>query len=161
MGVLASTPVSPPTDPAKPPRVADLPKVIDQTVATLNNKCLIAIVSDFFVDLESLRDALARLRFRGHDCILFQTLDRDEVEFAFRDASPFIGLEGEPMLKIDPRALRDAYLQEINNHIAGVEKLARGFHFDYHRLSTHDWLGPSLASFVTRRNAMIDRLKRG
>jgi hypothetical protein len=65
------------------------------------------------------------------------------------------------MLKIDPRALRDAYLEEINNHIAGVEKLARGFHFDYHPLSTHDWLGPSLASFVTRRNAMIDRLKRG
>jgi uncharacterized protein (DUF58 family) len=161
VGVLASTPVVPPTDPAKPPRIADLPKVIDQTVASLTNKCLIAIVSDFFLDLEGLRDALARLKFRGHDCILFQTLDRDEVEFAFADAAPFVGLEGEAQLKIDPRALRDAYLKEINTHIAGVEKLARSFNFDYQRLSTHDWLGPTLASFVTRRNAMIDRMKRG
>jgi uncharacterized protein (DUF58 family) len=161
VGVLASTPVTPPSDASKPPRVADLPKVIDQTLATLTNKCLIAIVSDFFLDLEELRDALARLRFRGHDCLLFQTLDRDELEFGFADASPFVGLEGEAMLKIDPRALRDAYLAQIGEHNAGVEKLARSFQFDYQRLSTHDWLGPTLASFVTRRNAMIDRMKRG
>jgi uncharacterized protein (DUF58 family) len=156
VGVLASTPVTPPADRA---RIADLSKVVEQTLATLTNKCLIAIVSDFFMDLEALRDALARLRFRGHDCMLFQTLDRDETEFAFTDAAPFVGLEGEAQLRIDPRALRDAYLEQIGAHNAAVEKLARSFQFDYQRLSTHDYLGPALARFVTRRNAMIDRQK--
>jgi len=27
--------------------------------------------------------------------------------------------------------------------------------YDYQRISTHDWLGPPLAAFVARRNAMM------
>jgi hypothetical protein len=40
-----------------------------------------------------------------------------------------------------------------------VQRLVRGMGFDYQKLNTHDWLGPPLASFVARRNAMIKRSK--
>ena len=106
-----------------------------------------------------MRDTLAQLKHSGHDVIVFQVLDRAEEEFGFTDSAPFEGLEGEPALRIDPRALRKAYLQVLHEHLSGVEKLVRGMGFDYQKLSTHDWLGPPLASFVARRNAMIKRSK--
>jgi uncharacterized protein (DUF58 family) len=140
---------------------ADLPRVVDQVLSTLNNRCLIALISDLFMEVEHLRDALARLRFAGHDVLVFQVLDRDEETFRFTEAAPFVGLEGEAMLRVDPRALREAYLAIFRDHNAGVEKTIRAFGFDYQKLATHDWLGPPLASFVARRNAMIKKGKSG
>lgn len=152
VGALSTHPIDRPTD---------LAHVIDQTLAKLNNRCLLAIISDFFEPLESLRAALARVRHRRHDAILFQILDRQEQEFDFRDTAPFEGLEGEPRVHLDPRAIRSAYLAELRAHIEGVERLARAFAFDYQLLSTHDWLGPPLAAFVARRNAAMKKAKYG
>lgn len=79
--------------------------MLDQVMSKLTNRCLIALISDLFVDLDELRDVLARLRHSRHDLIVFQVLDREEERFGFEDAAPFEGLEGEAALRIDPRAL--------------------------------------------------------
>lgn len=139
----------------------DLGRVVDQVLAKLNNRCLIVILSDLFEDAERIRGALARIRHRGHDAIIVQVLDEAERTFDLRDEAPFVGLEGEPLIKIDPRAIREAYLESINAHLAAVEKLARGFGFDYTRISTHDWLGPPLSSLLAWRNTRIKRSKSG
>jgi uncharacterized protein (DUF58 family) len=139
----------------------DVGRVIDQVIAKLNNRCLLVLISDLFTDLEELRAGLARVRHRRHDMIIFQVLDQREKDFDFRDSVPFEGLEGEPRLRIDPRALRDGYLKALHRHLDQVEKTARSFGFDYHLVNTHEWLGPSLAAFVARRNAQIKRSKYG
>ncbi|MFN9991867.1 MAG: DUF58 domain-containing protein [Phycisphaerales bacterium] len=140
-------------------RKTDLSRVIDQTLSTLTNRCLIALISDLFVDLDELREALARVRHARHDLIVFQVLDREEERFSFEDSAPFEGLEGEAAVRVDPRALRKAYLEIFEEHRSGAEKLIKSFGYDYHRICTHDWLGPPLASFVARRNAMMKRSK--
>lgn len=147
-------------------RPTDLGRVVDQTLAKITNRCLIAVVSDFFQDLELVRAALARIKHRGHDLIAFQILDRAEEEFdpaslGFAGASPFEGLEGEPRLRIDPRTIREGYLKAIREHNDRLEKMLRGFGFDYQRVSTHEWLGPALAAFVAKRNAQLKRSKYG
>ncbi|MCC6659403.1 MAG: DUF58 domain-containing protein [Phycisphaerales bacterium] len=139
----------------------DIGRVIDQMLAKLTNRCLIVLISDLLMDPEDLRAALARVRHKRHDMILFQVLDRAEMEFDFRDAAPFEGMEGEPRLRVDPRAIRAGYLGALKSHLAAVERIARGFGFDYQLMSTHDWLGPPLAAFVARRNAMMRRAKSG
>jgi uncharacterized protein (DUF58 family) len=141
--------------------VTDIARVVDQTLAKLSNRCLLVLISDLFIDPEQLRAAAARVKHRRHDMILFQVMDRSELEFDFADAAPFEGLEGEPRLRVDPRALRAGYLESLNRHLAAVERVARSFNFDYQRISTHDWLGPPLAAFVARRNAYIKRSKHG
>lgn len=142
-------------------RPSDIGHVIDQTLAKLNNRCLITVISDFFEDPARLRTALARIRHRQHDVILCQVVDRREQMFDYTDTAPFEGLEGEGRLRIDPRAIRRAYLDIFNAHLEQVEKISRSFGFDYLRLSTHDWLGPGLAAFVARRNAVLKRSKSG
>mgnify|MGYP001348819476 CR=1 FL=1 len=140
-------------------RGTDFRRVVDQVLGKLTNRCVIALISDLFVDVQDIRDAFAQLKHAGHDLIVFQVLDRAEEEFGFTDAVPFEGLEGEPTLRVDPRALRKAYLEVFREHNEAVQRLVRGMGFDYQKLNTHDWLGPPLASFVARRNAMIKRSK--
>lgn len=150
-----------PLEPSNRNRPTNLGRAVDQLLGVVSNRCLIAINSDFFGDLDEIKESLARLRHARHDVIGFQILDKAELEFRFSEPAPFMGLENEGMLRLDPRALREAYLAAITEHISGVEKAFRGAGFDYHRLSTHDWLGPALASFMSRRNSAIKRSKYG
>lgn len=142
-------------------RPTDLTRVAEQVVARTSNRCLVVLISDLFEDPETVRTALARFRHRRHDAILFQILDHQERRFEFDDTAPFEGLEGEPVLRVDPRALREGYLNALERHLDRVEKATRSFGFDYQLVDTHDWLGPPLASFLAHRNAVLKRSRFG
>lgn len=156
VGALATHPDQ---TPGADPQPSDLRRSMDQTLAGLTNRCLLAVISDLFHDSDQIRDALARVKHAGHDLIAFQIVDNDEVTFPFTQSAPFLGLEGEPELRVDPAALRDGYLKALADHLASVQRLIRGFGFDSQLVNTHDWLGPPLAAFVARRNARIKRSK--
>lgn len=149
---LATHPVDRPTD---------LPRVIDQALGKVSNRCLFALISDMFADPQSIGDAMARIKHRSHDLMVFQVLDQAEATFDFDNLSRFEGLEGESRLNVDPRALRKGYLEALQSHNERLEKLARSFGFDFERVNTHDWLGPTLAAFVAHRNAQIKKRKYG
>lgn len=152
VGALSTHPIDRPTN---------LGYVVDQVLGRLNNRCLLVILSDLFEEPERVRNALARIKHRGHDAFIVEVLDEAERTFNLKDEAPFVGLEGEPLLKLDPRSIRQAYLESLQAHLAAVERSARGFGFDYMAVSTHDWLGPPLSSFLARRNARIKRSKSG
>lgn len=152
VGALSVQPVQSPTN---------LGRVVDQTLSKLNNRCLIALVSDLYVDAEEFRSALARIRHRRHDVLVFQTIDNRERDFDLSEVAPFEGLEGEPRLRVDPRAIRAAYREVFAEHLDKIEKITRGFGFDYQLVNTHDWLGPPMAAFMARRNSVIKRSKFG
>ncbi len=152
VGVLSNHPVDKPTD---------FGHVIDQTLGKLNSRCLIVIVSDFFEDPARVRTALARVRHKRHDLIMVQVVDRLEQTFDFENTAPLLGLEGEGLVKVDPRAIRAAYLEVFNDHCEQVAKTARAFGFDYLQVCTHDWLGPAIGAFVAKRNALLKRSKSG
>lgn len=139
----------------------NLGKVAEQALGKVTNRALFIIISDFFDDIEMIRQALARFRHRRHDVILLQTLDRQEMRFDLNQPSPFIGLEDEGRLRLDPRAIRQAYLESIGRHCESLGKIAIGFGFDYQRLDTHESVGPPLAYLLARRNAFIKRSKIG
>ena len=138
---------------------SDIARAVDQTLAKLNNRCLIIIISDFYDDPARIKTALAHAKHRRHDVIVCQIVDRQEREFRFTDAAPFEGLEGEGRIRLDPRAIRAAYCEAFEEHLETIEKLARGFGFDYQLVDTHTWLGPPLAAFIARRNAILKRTK--
>jgi len=137
----------------------DILRVMDQAMGKLNNRCMIALLSDCFMDPADLKSALAKCKHRGHDVIVLQILDQAERTFEFEDRAAFEGLEFEPTIRIDPRAIRDDYLQAFNDHNERIAHDIRSFGFDHHIISTHQWLGPTLASFVARRNSALSKLR--
>ena len=149
---LGGEPVEEPTN---------LVKATEQVLGKITNRALFVIISDLFEDLERIRESLARFRYQRHDVILLQTLDREELRFGFSQPAPFVGLEGEGRLRVDPRALRQGYLEALAAHINSVNKMAMGFGFDYHRLNTSESVGPALAYLLARRNVHMKRSKAG
>ncbi|HPO91984.1 MAG TPA: DUF58 domain-containing protein [Phycisphaerales bacterium] len=152
VGALSTHPVDRPTS---------LGRVVDQTLAKITNRCLIALVSDLYVDPDEYRSALARLRHRRHDLIVFHIVDEQERTLNLSETAPFIGLEGEPELKVDPRAIRATYQRIFQDHLDAIERITLSSGFDYQLVNTHDWLGPPMAAFMARRNAQIKRSKFG
>jgi uncharacterized protein (DUF58 family) len=138
-------------------RGTDFAKAIEQVLSKIRNKALFIIVSDFFDDAGTINRALARFRHHRHDVILLNTLDRQEMRFALSQPVSFVGMENEGELRVDPRALRDAYLAALGGHLDVIARRALSFGFDYHRLDTHDSVGPPLAYALARRNAIIKR----
>ncbi len=137
----------------------DIVRVMDQMMGKLNNRCMIALISDCFMDPADLKSALAKCKHRGHDVIVLQILDKAERTFEFEDRAAFVGLEHEPTIRIDPRALREDYLSAFNEHNATIAHDIRALGFDHQIVSTHKWLGPTLASFVARRNSALSKLR--
>ena len=164
VGALAAHPAAPQPAAADAAPPSDIRKAVDQTLAQINSRCIIAIISDFFVEPDALRDALARCRHARADVMAFQILDRAEQTFddpTLNESTSFVGLEGEALLKVEPRAIRKEYLAALHAHNALIQRHLRGFGYDYHLVSTHDWLGPTLAAYVARRNAQIKKSKYG
>lgn len=159
--IVSALATHPDQTPGGDPRPTDLRRAVDQILANVRNRCIMVVVSDLFQDTERVRDAFARVKHAGHDLIAFQVLDQAELDFPFSEAAPFMGMEGEATVKIDPRVLREGYLTAFAKHLAEIERLARGFGFDHHIVHTHDWLGPTLAAFVARRNAAMRKTKSG
>jgi len=152
VSALSTHPVNAPTN---------IGRVVDQTLAKISSRRLLVFISDFFEDPNHIRAALARCKHRGQDVILFQVVDKREQEFDLKDAGPFEGLEGEGKVRIDPRALREAYLTAFKKHTESLHRIARSFGFDHMQISTHDRLGPPMAAFLAKRNARLKQSKVG
>ena len=56
------------------------------------------IVSDLFTDLDTVYDGLNRLRFLGHEVLVLQVLDRDELDLPFDGPTVFKDIEGDEEL---------------------------------------------------------------
>ncbi len=138
-------------------RGTDLARLFDQILAKLTQRSLIVLISDLFEDADALQRGLARVQFNRHDLIILQVLDHAEITFPFRDPSRFVGLEGELPVGLDPPAWRDAYLDSLQAHQRGVERIARRFRFDHLLLDSSESLGGPLGRFLAYRAAVARR----
>lgn len=94
------------------------------------------IFSDFFDDLDQLRDALSTLRRKKHGVTCIQVLADSEVDFPFDRPSRFLGLEGKPTVQADPIRLRDSYLEEMERFLSRTEAMCRSLGAHHHLIKT-------------------------
>jgi len=119
----------------------------------LRRKGIVAIFSDFFDDPDKLVEGMRRLTHAGHEVILFQVLDPQELEFDYEQLRQLVGLENTGRLKVDPKALRKAYREEISKHQAGLRRQARSLSVDFVPLTTSMPLDVALSTYLAHRSA--------
>jgi uncharacterized protein (DUF58 family) len=130
-------------------------KILDQIAEKLTHRSLLVILSDFFDDMESIRQGLRHLRYKKHEIMVFQILDPTEIEFPFEDVTLFKGLEDLGELLTEPRALRDGYLEQLRMFTDELKKISRGMNVDFQRFSTGDQLDVALSQFLATRAASM------
>ena len=103
----------------------------------IRRRGLVIVLSDGFDDVDELTHALRHLRHRRHEVLFFQVLAPEEEEFPFRRPSRFRNLENlDHSLRVDPAAMRAAYLEKFNAFCGTLKERIAAMGADYHRVST-------------------------
>ncbi len=106
----------------KPGAETSLAKVLESLAGQLKRRGLIILISDFFDDLQALMRAVAVLRRKGHELLVMQLWDRDELEFPFSKWSRFENLEQlDDHLMLDPAVVRQGYLKVLGEFRQGLK----------------------------------------
>lgn len=133
---------------------------LEQAAGLMERRGIVAWISDCLGAPESAAQGVSRLRHRGHDLIVLRTLDPAEIAFPYASITQFEGLESAERLRLDPRAVRDAYLEEFEGHGRELRRLLRGLGCDFRRMPTDEPLEAGLVEFLARRGARLRRLSR-
>ena len=129
----------------------DVGDVFLELAQQIRQRGMVILISDFFTDIDQLRESLQQFRLRRHEVILFHVMDDDEISFPFEDHTRFIGLESVDEVHADPRALRKSYLKIVNEFMAKTRKLCDGLGVDYKLINTSEPLDAALTSYLAFR----------
>ena len=141
-------------DVSRPREKTDIEKIIRRVAENVQSRGLIVIISDLLIDREPLFRGLEMLCQRKHDILVFHVLDQDEVAFPFSGTTRFEGMEELPQLVCDPRALRDGYIEALEEYLVEVRRGCTRIGVDYRLVQTNDYMDAVLAKFLHHRMAM-------
>ena len=129
----------------------DLGTIFHEIAERLRTKSLVVILSDLLGDTDEIVKGLHHMGHRGHDVILFHVLDTDERTFPFERMTRFEGLENIDRLLVDPRSLKEAYLEELDRFVMAIKSACLGGRMDYVPLDTQAPLDVALTKYLAQR----------
>jgi uncharacterized protein (DUF58 family) len=138
-------------DAAAPERQTSGGPIFHELAERIKRRGLVIVLSDLFDDVPALLSGLKHLRHRRHDVVVMHVLDPAEIEFPFDRATLFRGLERQPDVPSEPRALRKAYLAEFGRFLHDVQAGCRQHEIDYVPMRTDRPLEVALLSYLASR----------
>jgi uncharacterized protein (DUF58 family) len=120
---------------ARPQGETQLAGVLHELAETIQQRALIVIVSDLFLEPAVLGHCFQHLRFRKHDVVAFHLLDPLEIEFSFRRPMRFLDMEGGPSIFAEPSDIARRYQAALEQYLAGLKQVVLESAVDYHRVT--------------------------
>ncbi|MEM6257903.1 MAG: DUF58 domain-containing protein [Planctomycetota bacterium] len=136
---------------------ADLPASLEQLAHTLRgHKAAIAVVSDLLDETEPMMDVFDRLRFAGHEVLVFQVLSPDELSLptetrGLRMIDPELG----PAVNTRPQQVAASYHELIEAHNARLRRSLQARGIDYMLVNTGEPLLRTLRHYLQLRAARV------
>jgi len=141
-------------------RKTDLEPICHSVAEKIPRRGMVCLISDLLVDVDGMVRGLQHLAHKGHEIIVLHLLDEDELTFPFQGNTLFRGMEGAGEVVVEPRALRQGYLDALHEFLADVKRRCGAARADYQRVSTADHLGAVLASLLAARAEAVKKAKR-
>ena len=110
--------------------------ILTQISSRMKRRGFVILISDLLTDEESFLSGIHQLACAGHNVIVFQVLDHDELTFPYDQSTRFIGLESDDEVVVEPGRLRQEYLDVLGGMIdryrvnlgnAGVDHAFSGY----------------------------------
>jgi len=139
---------------SKPREKTDLERIFRRVAEQMHGRGMVVVVSDLLADREPMLRGLEMLCHRRHDVLVLHVLDDDELTFPFSGTTRFEGMEDMPWLLCDPRALRDGYIEALEEYLVEVRRGCTRLGIDYALIRTGDYLDAVLSKFLHHREAM-------
>ena len=125
--------------------------VLQEIASSTKRRGLVILISDLLDRPEEVIRGLRQLRSRGNDILVFHLLDKDELDFPFREPTIFQDLEEDLKLLADPHAVRKAYLETMGSLIETYKQACAVSLIDYALFDTSVGLDRALVRYLTWR----------
>ncbi|MGB0761876.1 MAG: hypothetical protein ACPGPS_20165, partial [Rubripirellula sp.] len=134
---------------------AQLADLLQNMIRLIHRRSIVLFFSDLQEDSDGITEAFQQLKFLGHECMIFQVLDRDELEFPFSQPAVFRDLENGARRMVDPAAARAKYLKRFESFMAGYRNLFHSLEMPHCvvRTDTDPW--EALTLFLKERRRLM------
>lgn len=126
-------------------------KPFDKFREQVSRRGLVAVISDFYCDVDDLLAGVRPLAWKGQDVVLFQVLDKEELDPDFSSNVLLEDLETGEAVEVAPQFMREDYRQRIRAHIDDLKKAAAGIGADHVLVDTADSLDQALRNYLLFR----------
>jgi uncharacterized protein (DUF58 family) len=137
----------------KPAGETAIAKSLHQVASMIRHRSLVMLFSDLLGDREPILHALHRLRFAGHDVIIFHILDEAEALFPFEGMMELEDNETRETLLVDAEGIKADYLEEVAAFQGYFRKECRSARIDYTALHTGMPFDKALMSYLLSRQS--------
>lgn len=117
----------------------------------ISRRGLVAVISDFYCDAESLLEGVRPLAWQGQDVVLFHVLDRQELDPEFRENVLLEDIETGEAVEVAPGFMNEEYPQRIRDHVRNIATAAAGSGADHVLVDTGDGLDKALRNYLLFR----------
>ncbi|MEJ0098759.1 MAG: DUF58 domain-containing protein, partial [Pseudomonadota bacterium] len=128
---------------------------LDESFRQLREHCqrrgLVAVISDLYCDPEALTRAVQPLAWRGHDIMIFQVLDRAELNPHWDESVLMEDMESGQQIEVSPDYLRGRYRERFEEHLANIKSVAARHRADHILLATDEPLDRALRQYLMFR----------
>ncbi|MBX6316391.1 MAG: DUF58 domain-containing protein [Isosphaeraceae bacterium] len=131
----------------------EIAKSLHQVASMLRHRSLVMLFSDLLGDPEPIHYALHRLRYSGHDIIVFHILDEAEALFPFEGMVELEDNETREKILVDADGIKADYLEEVATFQASYKKECSHARIDYVPLHTGMPFDKALMSYLLNRQA--------
>src|SRR5262249_33731009 len=141
-------------DVSRPRDKTNAEKILRRVAENAPGRGMVILISDLLVDREPLFRGLEMLRHGRHDVLVFHVLDEEELTFPFSGTTRFEAMEEIDQIVCDPRALRDGYIEALEEYLVEVRRGCARKGIDYQLVHTREYLDAVLSKFLHWRMAM-------
>ncbi len=137
----------------RPEGTTEIEASLHQVAGMLRHRSLVMLFSDLLGDPDSILRAIHRLRFAGHDLIIFHVLDEAEAKFPFEGMVRLEDNETREIIEVDADAIKADYLEEVENFRAKYRTDLTRARIDYVPLHTGMPFDKALMTYLLTRQA--------
>jgi uncharacterized protein (DUF58 family) len=133
---------------------ARLSKLLQHAARLVHRRSVILFFSDLLEPSAEVSLGFKQLRFLGHEVLVFQVLDRDELDFPFAHPRVFEDLETGERKVVSPAAVREKYQERFRSFMAPYYDLFHSLEIPFciERTDENPWR--ALALFLAERKRM-------
>ena len=133
----------------------DFTKPFHHFQSFLKRRGIVAVISDFYEQPETIVKTVEPLRYHGNEVVLFHILDPREIDPKFRDPVVLIDLEDKTSMEVTPDYARTEYRQRIDAHVTALRDKARAAGMEYQLMNTARPLDEGLREYLTIRQGRM------
>jgi uncharacterized protein (DUF58 family) len=134
---------------------ARLAELLGHVPRLFHRRSIILLFSDLLEPADSLSETLKQFRFHGHECMVFQILDRDEIEFPFGQNAVFEDLESGQRRRVAPQSAREKYLARFAAFMQHHHDQLRALEMPHCLVRTDQSPWQAMARFLTERKRWL------